>query len=293
LPRPSATRPAPTVALAAAALLFGSTFLVVKDAVEEVGVVPFLAARFLVAAATLAPLAHRRPRAPGVLRAGTLAGVALAGGYLFQTFGLRSVSSSVSAFITYLLVVFVPVLSAALLRRRPRATTVAGIVLATAGLALLTGGGVGLGTGELLTLGCAVLFAVHIVLLADFAPRHDTVTLNLVQLAVVGAALAVPGLFGGGYHFPPGVWLAVAYTGVVVTAAAFMLQVWGQRAVGPARTALVLLLEPVFAALLGYLAGERLGAGGVAGAALILAGILVSEVGPAVRSRAARESRPA
>jgi drug/metabolite transporter (DMT)-like permease len=285
-------RTAPTAALAAAALLFGTTFIVVKDAVEAVGVVPFLSARFLVGAATLAPLARRRPRTPGVVRAGALAGVALAGGYLFQTFGLRSVSSSVSAFITYLLVVFVPVLSAALLRRPPRTTTVFAVVLATTGLVLMTGGVVSVGAGELLTLACAVLFAVHIVLLADYAPRHDTVTLNLVQLVVVGAALAGPGLLGGGYDFPLRVWLAIAYTGVVVTAAAFMLQVWGQRSIGPARTALVLLLEPVFAGLLGYLAGERLGARGLAGAALILVAILVSEVGPAVRAGRARQSRP-
>jgi drug/metabolite transporter (DMT)-like permease len=123
------------------------------------------------------------------------------------------------------------------------------------------------------------------VVLADLAPRHDTVALNLVQIGFVGVALLVPGFALGGYGFPLGVWLAAAYTGVVVTAGAFMLQVWAQRVTGPTRTALVLLLEPVFAALLGYLAGERLGVAAWFGALLILAAVLVSELGPYLTNR--------
>jgi drug/metabolite transporter (DMT)-like permease len=122
-----------TLALVAAAFLFGSTFLVVKDAVEDAAVVPFLATRFLVGAAVLGFVArHRartspaRPRRRGLVRGGVTAGAALAGGYLFQTAGLQYVSSTVSAFVTYLLVVFVPVLSAVVLRRSPRPTGRAG-----------------------------------------------------------------------------------------------------------------------------------------------------------------------
>jgi drug/metabolite transporter (DMT)-like permease len=268
-----------SLALAGAACLFGSTFLVMQGAVEDVEPVPFLAVRFGFGLLVLLPLAARRGRpAPGLVRAGVTAGLALTAGYVLQTVGLQYTTTSVSAFVTYLLVVFVPLLAAVVLRTPPPLVSLVGVGLAVAGLVLLTtGGGVGLGRGELLTLGCAVAFAIHILVLADVAPRFDVVQLNVVQFAVVAGSLAVPGLVAGGYDFGPGPLLAALYTGVVVTALAFGLQVWGQRRVSPTRTALLLLIEPVAAAVLGYLTGERLGLAGAAGALLILGGIVVSE----------------
>jgi drug/metabolite transporter (DMT)-like permease len=199
---------------------------------------------------------------------------------VFQTTGLQYTTSSVSAFLTYLLVVFVPVLSAIVLRTLPRPATLGGVVVAVGGLWLLTdGAGIGFGKGEVLSVLCALAFAVHILVLSAVAGRNDVVALNIVQFAVVGALLVVPGLLAGGYAFPATAWAAAAYTGVVVSAVAFGLQVWGQRRVSASRTALVLMLEPVFAALLGYLDGERLGVAGAVGGGLILAGILLSEIG--------------
>jgi drug/metabolite transporter (DMT)-like permease len=264
-------------AVIAAAVLFGTTFVMVKDAVTDVGPVPFLAVRFLVGALAMAPFAHRAPRQPGVARAGSLCGAALLVGYLLQTVGLQYTTSSISAFVTYLLVVMVPVISAVTLRRQPTRPTIAGVVLATIGLFLLTGQGVHLGKGELLTLGCALSFAVHIVLLAAFAPRFDTTKLNFVQLLVVGVGCLVPGFFLGGYQFSGRAWLAAIYTGVAVSGGALGLQMWGQRRVGPTRTSLLLMIEPVSAAGLGYVVGDRIGVGGAVGAALILAGIAVAE----------------
>jgi drug/metabolite transporter (DMT)-like permease len=280
-------------AVALAAVLFGSTFLVVKDAVKVAPVVPFLGVRFLIGAALLAPAGARRQargrvRQPGVVKAGALCGAALLTGYLFQTVGLQYTSSSVSAFVTYLLVVIVPVLAAIALRRRPDGPVVVGVVLATAGLVALTGGGSLLHKGPLLTLGCAFAFAVHIMLLSELSPRFDTAALNTVQLAAVGGACLVVGFFTGGYGFPLRAWLAAAYTGAASTALAFSLQVWGQRRVGPTRTSLLLTIEPVSAAILGALAGDRLGLHGVVGAALILAGIAAAEVPLARRAAAAR-----
>jgi len=274
------------LALAGAAFLFGTTFLVMQDAVEDVEPIPFIVARFGIGAIVLLPLAVVRARAgiparartTGLWRDGALAATALAAGYVFQTTGLQYTTSSVSAFLTYLLVVFVPLLSAVVLRRPPRPATVGGVALAVAGLYLLTeGAGIGFGRGEVLSVLCAVAFAAHILVLAEVVHRHDLVILNAVQFALVAAALAGPGLLLGGYGFPASAWLAALYTGVVVNAVAFGLQLWGQRRVSASRTALVLMLEPVFAAGLGYLDGERLGAAGAAGAALILAGILLSE----------------
>lgn len=278
------------LAVVAAAVLFGSTFFVVKDAIKDVGPVPFLGVRFLAGAAVLGPFAARRrggrqPQ-PGVWRAGLVCGVALAAGYLLQTIGLQYTSGSVSAFITYLLVVIVPLLSAVVLRRRPEATVLGGVALAVVGLALLTGGGAGgFGKGELLTVGCAVAFAVHIVLLSELSPRFDTAKLNAVQLAVVGLACFVPGFFLGGYRFTAMAWAAALYTAVASSALAFALQVWGQRRVGPTRTSLLLMIEPVAAAVIGAVTGDDLGWGGAAGAALIMAGIALSEAGPLLQNR--------
>lgn len=270
------------VAVIAAAVLFGTTFVMVKDAVRDVGPVPFLAVRFLIGALAMALFARsgsgRGGRAqPGVWRAGLVCGIALLLGYVFQTVGLQYTTSSVSAFVTYLLVVMVPVISALTLRRAPTPPTIVGVVLATSGLFLLTGRGVHLGKGELLTLGCALSFAVHIVLLAYFAPRFDTTRLNGIQLLVVGGACLVPGIWLGGYCFTARAWLAAVYTGVAVSGVALGLQLWGQRRVGPTRTSLLLMIEPVSAAFLGYAVGDRLGVGGVVGALLILAGIAVAE----------------
>lgn len=268
------------LAVASAGVLFGTTFVVVQDAVRDVEPVPFLAVRFLIGAVALAPFARRRPTQAGRTRAGVVCGLALLAGYLFQTVGLQYTAASVSAFVTYLLVVIVPVLAAVVLRRPPSRPVIVGVVLATVGLVLLTGEATSLGLhkGEVLTLGCAFAFAVHILLLSEWSPRFDTMALTATQLAFVGAACLVPGAFLGGYRFPVGVWLAAAYTGVTVSALAFTLQVWGQRRVGPTRTSLLLMLEPVAAAALGYLTGTGLRLAAAVGALLILVGVAVAEI---------------
>ncbi len=279
-----------SLALVAAALLFGSTFLVVQDAVESAEPLPFLAVRFAIGAAVLLPLALRRGtadlRTPGLLRAGALAGLALTAGYVLQTVGLQYTTSSVSAFLTYLLVVFVPLIVAGTTRRLPPWQTVVGVGLAVGGLALLGGGpDVGTGRGELLTLACALAFAVHLLALADAAPRLPVAALSTVQFAVVAGVLVVPGLLTGGYALERGALAAAAYTGVATTGLALGLQAWGQRRVSATRAALILMLEPVSAAVLGFATGERLGAAGGAGALLILAGILLSELAVPVAPR--------
>lgn len=266
------------LAIVLAALLFGSTFVVVKDAVAAAEPVPFLSARFLIAALVLLPMARRRPPERGLFVAAFWCALALSAGYVFQTVGLQYTTGSVSAFVTYLFVVIVPVMSAVFLRHFPSVSTTAGLVVATIGLGLLTGGPGAFGRGEWLTLGCAVSFAAHVVLLAHFSPRHDTWKLTCAQLAMVGGMLLIPGFFTGGFAFPAKAWAAAAYTAVAASAGALGLQIWGQRLVGPSRTSLLLMLEPVSAAVLGFVVGDRLGAVGVAGALLILVGIALAEL---------------
>jgi drug/metabolite transporter (DMT)-like permease len=265
--------------LALAGFLFGSTFLVVQGAVDRAAVLPFLAVRFLIGTAVLWPLARRQPATPDEVRHGVLAGLTLLAGFLLQTTGLRTTTSATSAFITYLLVVIVPMIGVARTRIAPPINVLVGVLLAVGGLYLLSGGTEGLGTGELLTVGAAFFFALHIVVLGEVAGHHDPIRLTMWQALTVGVCCFFPGFFApGGYSFDAGVWVAAAFCGVGATAAAFWCMTWAQRVVPESQAAIILLLEPVSAAVLGALAGEALGLSGAVGAALILASVLVAEL---------------
>ena len=290
-------------ALVVAAFFFGTTFLVVQDAVERIDPLPFLSVRFLIGAAVLGLVAHRRTavrraqrdtgraRTPGELRDGVLAGLLLLAGYVLQTVGLQYTTAATSAFITYMLVVFVPFISYATTRQPPHPLTLVGVVLAVAGLVLLTGGAdSGFGRGEVLTLGCAVAFAAHLVFLGAIAPRHDAVRLTTVQLATVGGACLIPAAVHGGFDLDGGALAAAAFTGVFATAVAFLAMVWAQRVVSPSRAAIILLLEPVFAALLSALVDEPLTAAVVAGGGLILIAVVLAEVVAPMLARRANDA---
>ena len=289
---PTPSRARGVAALALAGILFGSTFQVVQDAVERADVLAFLAVRFLFGAAVLWPLARRRPSSRHEIRDGVLAGGLLLVGFVLQTIGLRSTTAATSAFITYLLVVLVPVIAAIRIRHRPTGNVIVGVALAVVGLVCLSGGASGFGRGEALTLGCALAFALHMVVLGEVSGRHDALRLTLWQVLTVGIACLLPGaVSGGGYGFDGGVWVAAAFCGVGATAAAFWCMTWGQRVVPESQAALILLLEPVSAGILGELTGERLGLRGALGATLILAAVVVAEfAGP---RRPAAETRPA
>jgi drug/metabolite transporter (DMT)-like permease len=287
VPYPGTTAgPAPSrwkadLALVVAAFFFGTTFLVVQDAVEEAEPVPFLAVRFLIGGAVLGVLGRGRTSTPGELRDGGAAGAMLLVGYVVQTVGLQYTSPSTSAFITYLLVVFVPLISLVVLRRRPHPLTLVGLALAVAGLVLLTGGAdTGFGRGEALTVVCAIAFAAHIVFLGEVAGRHDAIRLTCVQVTTVGLACLAASTFTGGLGMGAGALGAAAFTGVFATAVAFFAMVWAQRIVSPSRAALILLLEPVFAALLAWATGDGMTASALAGGGLILAAVVVAEVLP-------------
>ncbi len=263
------------LALAVAALLFGATFVVIKEAVEVLPPMSFVGWRFLLGAAVLFAIA--RPHGRRIWMHGTVAGTSLLAGYAFQTWGLSLTSASNSGLITGLYVVLTPLIAAASFRRRPHPLALGGAALAFAGLAFLTiEQGVTLRRGDLLTVACAVAFAVHIVILARLAPLHPTVAFTAVQLLVVSVGamgmaviegFTVPGL---------GSLPALIGTGIAVSAGAFLIQVWSQTVIGPSRTAIVLALEPAFAAATAAIVlGERLDTAGWTGAGLILLGIYV------------------
>ncbi len=261
-------------ALAFAALLFGATFVVIKEAVAILPPLAFVGWRFLIGADALLLLGI--PRGKSIWRDGLAAGVLLFAGFALQTAGLAETSASNSGLITGLYVVFTPLLAAAVARHGVGIATIAGTVSAFFGLAFLTvGEGVILEVGDLLTVGCAVAFAGHIVVLSRVAFRHPVIPFTAIQLLVTaGLALAGSALVEG-FPLPSAeVMPALLITGLVVSGGAFLLQVWSQTVIGPARTAIILALEPAFAtAFAAWLLAERLTTQGWVGAALILAGI--------------------
>jgi len=270
------------LALVAVTAVWGLTFVQVKDAVALYPLFAFLAVRFAIAAATLAPLAWRPARAlpRHGWAAGASLGLLLALGYWLQTAGLERTTVSNAGFITGLYVVFTPLAAVALFRIRIAPVVWAGVALATAGLALLSGVGGADGVGDLLVLLGAVAFSLQIALLERYAPRYDPLAFTFVEMLAACGGFVVVAVALGQVELPRGwtVWAALLVTGVFASALAFLVQTWAQRRLSAARTALAFALEPVWAAAFGFwLAGDRLGLPGWAGAALIMAGIVVAE----------------
>ena len=280
----SSTTPRGVVpALVGVTLVWGSTFVMVKDAIETIDVLDFLAWRFGVATLAMALL---RPRALASLdrggrRAGVLLGVVLGAGYVLQTLGLRTASASTSGFITGMFVVLTPLTSALLLRRRITAAAWLAVLLATAGLALLSLRGWHIGAGELLTLGCALAFALQIVGLGEWSRHHDAYPLAVVQLAVVAVGCTIAAS-PGGIEIPrqASVWVAIVVTSLAATALAFVVQTWAQAHLEPTRVAVIMTMEPVFAGGFALVSGQSLGLRDLAGGALIVAAMLAVELGP-------------
>jgi drug/metabolite transporter (DMT)-like permease len=276
------------LALALVCLIWGATFVVVKNALHDISTVLFLALRFTAASLLLAGVyVARGGRARGWrgLRAGLLTGAFLYGGYLLQTLGLESTTPAISGFITGLYIPLVPLFSAAVYKRLPNPAEWAGVALATIGMALLTLHSERFepGRGELLTAGCAALFAVHILLLGHFSRRMSTDWLTLQQITV--SALIALGTFWWVepvvVRWTPAVAFALVLTSVLATAVAFWLQTWAQARTSPTQAALIFSLEPVFAWLTSWLVeGEVLTGRALAGAGCILAGIVLVELQP-------------
>jgi drug/metabolite transporter (DMT)-like permease len=262
--------------------VWGVTFVQVKDAVALYPLFAFLALRFAIASITLAPAGTARLGSLGRagVTAGAFAGALLGAGYAFQTAGLERTSVSSTGFITGMYVVLTPLLALALFRVRVERAAWIGVLLATAGLALLSGIHGGSIVGDLLVLAGAAVYSLQIVLMERYAPRYDAVAFTLVEmLAAFGGLLAIAVALGQ-LSVPHGwtVWGALVVTGVFASALAFLAQTWAQRHTTATQTALAFSLEPVWAAFFGFtLAGDRLGAVGWLGCAVIMAGIVVAE----------------
>ena len=277
--------------LLALTAMWGVTFSVVKGALADADTFSFLALRFAVAGAVASALAGRRLWHGPSLRAGLLLGPFLFAGFALQTMGLRYTSASRSAFLTGLSVVLVPLVSGALYGLWPRLPSLLGVALSVAGTWWLSGGAdAGQSPtlkGDVLTLGSAVAYAVHISVTSRLAARTRVTAMVAVQLwmTAVLALLWLP-FIERRLVWTPGLVSGVFFMGVVASALGLNVQSWAQARTTAVRTALIFSTEPVFAAAYAALVtGERLGPREWTGGGLILLGILVAEVGAAVLDR--------
>ena len=267
-------------ALIAVTAIWGSTFIVVQNAVSQMPVMDFLAIRFTVAALVLFLW---RPRClKGMTRQGwvrsILIGISLCLGFITQTYGLQYTSAAVSGFITGMFVVITPLFSWVLLRRSVNLSIWLAVALATIGLIFLSLKGWSIGIGELLTFLCAVCFALHIVSLGEWAARYDTYGVALIQIGVV-AIISMVAAIPNGITLPPNitVWGAVILTAIFASAVGFLIQTWAQTIISPSRAAVTLTMEPVFAGIFAvFIGSEQLTLRLMIGAAFVLSAMLIT-----------------
>jgi drug/metabolite transporter (DMT)-like permease len=275
-----------TLALLAMTACWGSTFFMIKDLQERVSAVDFLAVRFAIATVALFVIF---PRAVAALsadsrRRAVVLGGLYAGGQVMQTIGLAHTAASVSGFITGMYVVCTPLLAAVLLKSRIGALTWFAVALAMAGIGLLTlhPGGLDFGYGETLTLIAAVVYALHIVGLGAWSTPAEAMGMSIVQLAVITVVCTI-GAAPNGIGLPDtGIdWLRVVYMALFAGALAMAGQTWAQAHLSPTRSAIIMSMEPVFAAFFAVLAGgESITARLLTGGGMVLAAMLIVELVP-------------
>lgn len=271
------------LALIGITILWGGTFLIVHGAVTHSGPLYFVGLRFGTAALLTLPLAAPLLRGMTLreLWAGLVIGLGIFAGYTLQTWGLQTISSSSSAFITAAYVPLVPVLQWIILRRRPRLASWIGVVLAFIGLLLVAApqDGVKMGEGELITLVSTVPIALEIIFISLFAGSVNILRVTVVQLAVT-SLLAFACMVPAGEAIPPFSWaVVIAACGLgAMTAIIQLVMNWAQRTVTPTRATLIYAGEPVWAGIIGRIAGDRLPPMALLGGAMIVAAVIVSEL---------------
>jgi drug/metabolite transporter (DMT)-like permease len=273
------------------AFIWGSTFVLVKEALNDASPLALNSARMIVAAVLLAFFYRKKIAVltKPALMAGVLVGVFLYAGYAFQTSGLKLTTPSKSAFLTGTSSVLVPLFLVAIWHVRIHLWRVVGILLALVGLFLMTvpGGAGGLADfanvnlGDLLTVGCAICFTFHVIFVGRASQRFpfEQVAFLQVGTAAILMTLSTPLLEHPYFRATPTVIAAILITGVLCTAVAFSIQSWAQQFTPATHTALIFTTEPVFAWLTSFIyLHERLGLRAGAGAVLILGGVLISEL---------------
>jgi drug/metabolite transporter (DMT)-like permease len=269
-------------ALIAVTAVWGWTFVIVKDAITRMPVMDFLAVRFTIAALVMfivRPTCVRYITRRSLWR-GIVLGILLGSSYITQTFGLQWTSPAVSGFITGMAVVFTPIIAWLLVHHKINRNTWIAVGLAIIGLALLSLHGWSFGSGELLTLACALFVAFHIIGLGEWSKQHEVYSLALVQITTV-AIISLLAATPGGITLPPDatVWETIGITAILATAFAFFTQTWAQSILSPTLTAVVLTMEPVFAGIFSVAFGaEQLTVRLVIGGVCVLVAMLIAQL---------------
>jgi drug/metabolite transporter (DMT)-like permease len=279
-----------TATLLAMTACWGSTFFLIHDLLDRVPAVDFLAVRFAIASAAMLAVAPRAigRLAPELRRHALVLGVLYGIAQILQTVGLAHTPASVSGFITGMYVVCTPLLAAAILHTRISPLTWGAVLLAVGGLGVLTLNGFSVGYGETLTLLAAILYALHIVGLGAWSRPSDAIGMSILQCLMITAicfVAAVP----DGITLPDrtGDWLSVVYMALFAGAAALLGQTWAQAHLPPTRSAIIMSMEPVFAAFFAVLlGGESLTLRMLLGGAMVLTAMLVVELLPRRRIEA-------
>lgn len=260
-------------ALLGVAAAWGLAFVVMKDAIERQSVNNFLFTRFTLAVVVMVLI---RPQVvkkfnKDLLLRGSMAGVFLGFGYIFQTLGLERTGAAITGFITGLYVVLTPLLASFVLKEQISRFVWLCIFIATIGLALLSVQGFSVGFGEMLVLMSAIFFAAHIIALSKWSPGRDVYAMTVVQLTICALMAGIASI-SEGYSPPPdrGVWAVVVFTAVFATAVAFIIQTWSQAHISATKVAVILTMEVVFAALFAVVFG-----GEVLTLQVLLGGLLV------------------
>ncbi len=279
-----------TLTLVAVTACWGSTFFLIKDLLERIPVLDFLAVRFAVATVAIVLIFPRAVSrlGPDARKQSVVLGLLYGVAQVLQTAGLEHTPASVSGFITGMYVVFTPLLAAPILRERIGGLTWVAVAVAVVGLAVLSLDGFSVGYGEVLILVAAVLYALHIVGLGRWSTASDAIGMTVVQLGVVTViCFVVTAPDGVVVPDRPGDWASVLYMAVFAAALALAGQTWAQAHLPPTRSAIIMTLEPVFAAAFAVaLGGEDATMRMLVGGTLVLAAMLLVEVIPRRRVEA-------
>lgn len=284
--------------LLSAGAIWGAGFVAQSTAMDNIGPFLFIGLRFLVAAIVLAPFAWREARnsdhpvSTANLRGFALIGLVLFFGMALQQVGLTITTVTNSGFLTGLYVVFVPLITLLVLRQKPHPLIWPAVLMTFAGIWMLAGGSLSdLNGGDLLTIGCAVMWAIQLILVGRFVtPSGRPLTLSFVQFALAGVLGLGVGLTLEGFDLAAVIATLpeILFAGVIATGLAFTLQVIGQRYTTAPQAAIFLSTESLFAAFFGALIlGEQIPVLGYAGGLLIFLAILLAELGPMARPRPA------
>lgn len=265
-------------------IIWGYTFVTVKESLSHVPPFEFIGLRFLLASVVFLILFNKSIRlalTKEIAKAGLIAGIVFFAAYAFQTVGLQYTTATNAGFITGLFVVIVPFMSVFISHKFPQVSSFVGAGAAAIGLFLLTFHfSRNLNIGDILIFFCAIAVAYHMILLGKFSPLYDTYALVFIQMIVVSGLSFL-------FHFPleefnspltPQIIWSLTITGVLASALALAVQTYAQKYISPTRTAIILTMEPVFAGVFGYiLLAEKLSIINLIGALFIIIGILISE----------------